>query len=364
MNESISMAETDTGIEITIARARIGLALAALLSIYIDPTNNGWFDIDSYALTVLCGYLLYSVAGYLTVKQRPARLPDWYLSLTALLDVLFAACVALATEGHTSPSSLFFVFAILAVNLRTGFRAGALITLCCSAVYLALLLISAPGREFVMRAVYLAIVGYLICFFGKENMRLNRAVRELENRHQREQIARTLHDGYIQALASVNLQLATCHGLLKGGRPSDALGLIQDIRGGVQREYDEVRAYVRSLGNVTSPMNQSRDSSDADTVFDVKAQFRGRGSIPEQILLIIVEAMRNTLQHAAADHSTISVTQDEGKIHIAIDDDGLGIPLAQNTPWTIASRVDEYGGNLQIARDLENGTHIKIELAE
>ncbi|HVN27091.1 MAG TPA: histidine kinase, partial [Candidatus Binataceae bacterium] len=224
---------TNEGADLTIARARLGLGLIAPLSIYVDPANNGWFDITSYSLAVLLAYLAYALSAYLVVRKKPVLVRSIrYLSITAFLDVLFAAAVALVTEGPTSPSWLFFVFAILAVNLRTRFHAGVFITLCSSGIYLALLRIAAPGRQFEMRAAYLAIVGYLIRFFGHEHSELEKAVRELETEQQRHQIARALHDGYIQALATVNLQLDTCRKLLKSQRLEDATLMVEDIQTG------------------------------------------------------------------------------------------------------------------------------------
>lgn len=357
-----SIAHGRSGADLVIARGRIGLALIAPLSIYVDPSNNGWFDISRYALAILSGYLVYSLIAYLGVSKRSGPPASAFLSITATLDVLFAAAVALATEGPTSPSWLFFVFAIFAVNLRTGFRAGTFITLCCSAIYLVLLMVAAPAREFEMRAAYLAIVGYLIRFFGRENATLESTIQDLENERQRREIARTLHDGYIQALAGVNLQLDTCRKLLEHDRPADALLLVKDIQTGVKREYDEVRAFVRSLANLGNSSKNGRESLGAETCFDISARFKARGLVPEQILLIMIESMRNAREHASANLSSLTVTQAEGKIHIAIDDDGIGFTPMQNKPWTIASRVDEYGGSLQIGNNHQRGTHLKIEL--
>ena len=64
-----------------------------------------------------------------------------------------------------------------------------------------------------MRAVYLAIAGYLIGFFSQQRALFEAEVRELETRAERQSIARSLHDGYVQALAGVNLRLETCRAL-------------------------------------------------------------------------------------------------------------------------------------------------------
>jgi len=361
LRDSIAENAGDSGRELAVARGRLGLGLIAPISIYIDPSNNGWLDITGYSLAVLVIYLAYAAIAYRVVRSHAESAPTRrYLSITALLDVAFAAAVALVTEGPTSPSWLFFVFAILAVNLRTEFRVGSLITLFCSAIYLVLLIIAAPGREFEMRAAYLAMIGYLIRFFGRENARLEGLVRDLQSQRQRHEIARALHDGYIQALAGVNLQLDTCRKLLKSGRSADAVALVDDIQGGVKREFDEVRAFVRSLADRNG--SASHADGKADTCFEISASFKADGMVSEQILQIMIEAVRNTRRHASAHLSTLRVTELEKSIDIAVDDDGVGLAPIGNKPWTIESRVSEYDGTLQIASDHSQGTHIRIQM--
>src|SRR5439155_1014658 len=80
------------------------------------------------------------------------------------------------------------------------------------AVYLSLTLVSRPdgANLYTMRPVYLAITGYLVGYLGEQRLTLESRVRDLEAAAERERIARSLHDGYVQALAGVNLRLGTC----------------------------------------------------------------------------------------------------------------------------------------------------------
>ena len=167
--------------------------------------------------------------------------------------------IAFLTEGRTSPSFIFFVFAIVAVGFRTGFRDTLLVTLCCVALYALVVEISNGLLSvYLMRAVYLAIAGYLIGFFGQQRVHFERRVRELETEAEREAIARSLHDGYLQALAGVSLRLESCRDMLLSNEPAAALAEIKEIQLGVSREYDEVRVYVRSLAGAELPASVSR----------------------------------------------------------------------------------------------------------
>jgi len=358
-------------LDLNIARARLILAPATLLSIYIDvakPDLTPWFrltggalEIDRYAFAVLMLHLVYSAAVHVLTNLRPADAR--FVTITAMFDVAFAIVVAIFTEGPTSPSYAFFAFAIIAAGCREGFRATLVITACSTLAYLALILLSAaPGRPhgYVMRPVYLAITGYLIGFLGQQRINFEARVRELETAAERRSIARSLHDGYIQALAAVNLRLSGCRQLLQRGQTSTALGQLAELQTGVAREYDEVRSYVRFLADHEVPPAPSRDP--ARTLFEFQTSFRARGEKAEQILLILLEGLRNTVRHAQARAAVIRTTEGGDAIHITMDDDGVGFSKTETRPWSIASRVAELGGEMRIVEATSPGAHLAIQL--
>src|SRR5436309_8463330 len=104
-------------------------------------------------------------------------------------------------------------------------------------------------------------------------MVLESRIRELESASQRERIARSLHDGYMQALAGVNLRLETCRELLRRGHEDDAFVELTELQAGVNREHDELRAYIRSLVDLERPAAPA--PLDDGTPFSVRAEFDG-----------------------------------------------------------------------------------------
>jgi signal transduction histidine kinase len=68
--------------------------------------------------------------------------------------------------------------------------------------------------DYLMRAVYLAMAGFVIGFFGQQRANFETRLRALEAAAEREAIARSLHDGYIQALAGISLRLESCRDML------------------------------------------------------------------------------------------------------------------------------------------------------
>jgi signal transduction histidine kinase len=347
-------------LDLSIARARIAMSLIAMLSLYIDPsTAGGLFHLNVYALTTLLCHLTYSVGMYLALSRRYA---DGNLQvLSTGFDLFFATAIALITEGQTSASYVFFIFAIVASGSRARSRPVVTVTICSVGLYLlAIVLTRGITSTYDMRAVYLAIVGYLIGFFAEQRAVFEGQVRELETRAERQSIARSLHDGYVQALAGVNLRLETCRALLNQNRAQDALREITDLQNGVAREYDSVRIYLRALAGIDRVPAAELVAQNLDPRFEVHAAFSGRSLLGEHILQIMLEGLRNARSHGMAKLVKIDVHETEHKVSIMIEDDGVGLPDASTRPWAIASRVAELEG--QMSLDSDGRTRLQIDL--
>jgi signal transduction histidine kinase len=355
-------------LDLNIALARAVLSVLALASWYIDPSYGGWFFIDKTSLIILSLHLAYSLATFVLIDRGIAAslLPG----ICTILDITFAAAITIVTEGPTSPSWLFFLFAMIVVDCRTSFRAAITVTLCSALVYFLLLagFVPGPRNEYLMRSTYLAIVGYLIGFIGAQRASFEARVHDLETAAERHAIARALHDSYVQVLAGLNLRLETCRALMKTGRPDEALAKITDVQKGLAREYDTVRAYIRSLAEVEQipESERTRESEDrpfaVETLFEVTANFAGRAPILEQVLQIVLEGVRNSWQHGRAACAAINISAADHLIRIAMDDDGVGFRDSEHPPWAIASRVAEYGGRLRIGDGERRGAHLEIEI--
>jgi signal transduction histidine kinase len=359
------------GIEQNVARCRIVLSVTALAAVFIDPTEpmlsrwipltGGSFAIDPYALTVMGAHLCYSVAVLyaLSADLVPrARLS----SLTTWGDVLFGAAIAVFTEGVTSPFYAFFAFAVVESGLMNGFRRAMLVTSVSVGLYLSLIVVSAAGSAnfYLMRPVYLAIMGYLVGYLGQQRLNLEAGIREVAAASQRQRIARDLHDGRAQAFAGINLRLESCQELLRRERSSDALYELADLQSSVNREYDTLRVYMRSLAGL-EPTEISPAVLTA-TQFSLRAQLAGSGELVDAVLQIVREGVVNVVQHARARTAEIDVYAAGSQIRITIDDDGVGLQNAAQRPWSISSRVNELGGTIVVLDDGRPGTHLTIGL--
>lgn len=354
-----------------IARCRVLLSLVAILALYIDPSeptltrwlplSGGAFTVNRYWATVLVAHLAYS-ATLAFLQALSVVAPTRLATIATCGDVLFAAAIALVTEGTTSPFYSFFAFAVLAAGLRSGLRAALAVTGLSVGLYMILIIVSAPNEQVfyvLMRAVYIAITGYLVGYLGQQRIDQEARIRSLETHAQREQIARALHDGYAQALAGINLRLESCRELFHRGLHDDALTELGELQGGVNREHDELRRYIRSLVDLdgTRASGEPHDP----TQVTVQADFRGSAALVEHVLLLLLEGTRNVRRHARAHSAAIGVRTIEHEVVLTIDDDGVGFP-AGAAPWSMVSRVAECGGELALRSDGQKGGHVVIQL--
>jgi len=145
---------------------------------------------------------------------------------------------------------------------------------------------------------------------------------------------------------------------VRRGRGEEALAALVELQASITREYDGLRAYIRELADHgTAP-----PSFDFDTRFTVHAQFDGTGALVEHVLQILLEGVRNVRRHAFARTASIEAQVAGADIQIRLDDDGLGFADGAGAPWSISSRVDQLGGQLQVARDTRAGAHLAIAL--
>src|SRR5438876_558208 len=348
--EGRAMSQDMLDIERKVARCRILLSLFALAAIYLDPINpivigqfgspGGLLRIDAHALIVLGAHLGYSLA--VLVSLSIGLVPRGIVAITTGADVLFGA--------------------VIAVGARGGFRFGMGVTSVSIWVYLSLILVSTTGptqlHTYIMGPAYLAIVGYLVAYLGRVRLNLESKLAALERAKERNEIARALHDGCVQTLAGTNLTLGSCQELVRRGRAGEALAALGELQASITREYDGLRTYIRELADhETAP-----PSFEFDTRFAVNAQFGGSGPLVEHVLQILLEGVRNVRRHAFARVASIEARAAGPDIQIRIDDDGLGFADGAGTPWSISSRVDQLGGQVQLARDNRAGAHLAIAL--
>ncbi|MBX3023288.1 hypothetical protein KF840_00080 [bacterium] len=350
-----------------IARCRIVLSLAAIVTVYIDsqtpllarwiPFVSGRFTMDTRLLAVMLAYLGYSVALYArTVRGLSPRT----IAVTPWTDLAFALTIAAMTEGVASPAYPFLAFAVVSAGLLSGPRRATLLTTVTLLLYLCVLLASTheDAESYILRPIYLGITGYLLVYLGQQRLDAEERIRSLQVADQRHRIARDLHDGYAQALAGVNLRLEAARAQLANGAADVVLADLTRLQASVQHEYDDLRDYVRSLAGVGS--TASEPAPRQNTRIHFRADFTGSPDRLTSVLSIVREGLSNIVRHARAQAASIDIRSADDSVQVVIRDDGVGF-RGQKAPWSIDSRVREAGGQMRIGREA-TGTDLRITL--
>ncbi len=154
---------------------RLILAFSALVIIYIDPSEPDRLVFVTYG--ALLFYNLYSVLLYV-LALRSMTLPR--SRLVHWIDVGCYLLLVSLSSGTSSTFFFFFFFAVLVASFRWGYREGLLVTIV-SAILFTILgyatAISAPRFElnrFMLRPVYLLVLGYLMAYWGGAEIQLKK----------------------------------------------------------------------------------------------------------------------------------------------------------------------------------------------
>jgi len=170
-------------IERILAATRAFLALASLFAIWIDPTEPLHYTSIVYGLLLL--FVLESVGVLALVRTQKTSSPRFRLAVHAI-DILWPALIAIFTAGPNSPFYLFYTFVLLEAAYRWGLQATLVTALASTVLFISQSFFTiAKGysfstifrgsydlNSFVMRGVYLLIMGYLLGYLGEEEKNL------------------------------------------------------------------------------------------------------------------------------------------------------------------------------------------------
>lgn len=197
--------------------------------------------------------------------------------------------------------------------------------------------------------------------------------RALAQVRERELIAMDLHDGLVQSLYALVLNLST---------NGDRAIALKATRSEVERLIEETRTYLfnlkarefspRNLGAALSVLADGlRLNSEIDVHLEVDPSVEGQlpGEARGHVLYLVREAVSNVLRHAEASRVDIVLENTAKAIVVRVVDDGRGFD-AEATPGAryrglrnMAERARLIGGHLQITSRVGGGTKIYLEVA-
>jgi len=217
-----------------------------------------------------------------------------------------------------------------------------------------------------------------------ENIFLLRHLRARAIEAERSRIARDLHDGILQTLLSIEIQLDVLRRRVPG-TPEQAVAGLTTLQQTVKNEGAELRQVVTDL----RPLRvQSADLVDLmrgfaeryrnestialDLLID-SAQLRAPDRVCREIFQIYREALNNIKKHAKASHVVVKLSQDDSRLVLVVDDNGEGFSFAGKFtadeldrlrlgPISIKERTRTVGGVLTVESSPGHGARLTIEV--
>ena len=163
---------------------RLILASSALLIIYIDPSEPDRLVDVTYTSLVL--YVAFSAALYFLSLWKPQR-SGWLSTWAPWMDVSCYLVLVALSSGTNSIFFFFFFFPILVSSFCQGFRAGLQITISSAVLFIIVGYATAPAEphfqlnRFLLRPVYLLVLGYMIAYWGRYEIRLKQRLQVLRD---------------------------------------------------------------------------------------------------------------------------------------------------------------------------------------
>jgi signal transduction histidine kinase len=212
------------------------------------------------------------------------------------------------------------------------------------------------------------------------NARLYERARELSIVSERNRLALDLHDAVSQKLFGLVLS-AEAAGTLLERDPAAARGQVGRIRELAQEALDELRSLVFELrppeleqdglcGALRKHVEVVRRLRQRDVRLELDDGLSADPARDGELLRIAQEALQNALRHADAQHVTIRLGTDDGRLVLEVSDDGVG--FAPDAPelrsrrlglTSMEERAERLGGRLEIRSRPGAGTTVRLQLA-
>lgn len=190
---------------------------------------------------------------------------------------------------------------------------------------------------------------------------------------ERERIGMELHDGVIQSLYALGMQLD----LLRMGddlQPDQLKPMI----GGLDSVIGDIRTYImqlRTTENIKTIRDCMTDLTQKLNMSDsVDIQINAAEGYPpfppatfEGICLIVTEALSNAVRHAQASQITISADIADSHFRVAVVDDGKGFDFSNIESTGLGlnnmhKRARIYGGAVKVDSTVDSGTTLTITI--
>jgi len=191
---------------------------------------------------------------------------------------------------------------------------------------------------------------------------------------EREHLVRDLHDGLLQNLAALRLNLESVSAKNGGRVVKQVIDLLRGEQEKLRKIVDTLRSKEVddiSLEALRSVIAEVASNWGCAVKLDLTAAGRVSRQKFNELSLLIAEAVANAVRHGSATELKIVVSPNDREIHIQINDNGLGFPIASTSsenveipsalkPRSLEDRTLASGGTLRV-RSSKRGASLDFE---
>lgn len=228
------------------------------------------------------------------------------------------------------------------------------------------------GRQFDPETIQLVETFADQASIAMEYVRAQADVRRVGLLEERERIAKELHDGIIQSLFAVGMNLQGT--ALMSSSPETA-ARVEKAVGELDNVIRDLRNYIfglrpgiladRMLDQALRALGEEAQASGLKVAVEVDAQLAANLSgRSHEIVQLTREALSNVARHANASKSAVTLVRAARGAVLTIDDDGSGFDPRRDSDGNglrnMRERVSALGGRLRISSKMGRGTSLQF----
>ena len=190
-------------------------------------------------------------------------------------------------------------------------------------------------------------------------------------------IARELHDSLAQSLSYLKMQVARLERMQQKDAPRESQAAVFDeLRTGLDSAYRQLRELLTTFrlkleapGLASALRHTAREFSERlGFSFPLEIDVPPHLLSPNEeihVLQVVREALANVLKHANAHWAAVTVNFQAARLHVVIEDDGIGLADDSSPPMhyglvIMRDRADSLGGRLSLHNRPGGGTRVEL----